>query len=163
MTARYCKWMISCPSLFLSSAVLLAFSVTISISRCHALLLPPLHSFQARRRIIKTPNISPRIALAPHSIAPTSIAVKQDESITSTSNSGNPRRNRRTNEKVDNSKLGTSFSQKLNELRVYQRQNGHCLVPKRYKSNPSLGNWVNKQRQNYKKFLKGEKSSMNQV
>jgi len=58
--------------------------------------------------------------------------------------------------------LGNAFAQKLLELEKYRQEYGHCLVPKRYDKNPSLGNWVNKQRQNYRKFLRGENSSMNQ-
>lgn len=58
--------------------------------------------------------------------------------------------------------LGGAFARKVLQLEEYKRVNGHCLVPKRYESNPSLGNWVNKQRQNYRKYLRGEKSSMNE-
>jgi hypothetical protein len=65
-------------------------------------------------------------------------------------------------QQLDN-ELGRAFVQKLLELEDYRQENGNCLVPKRYHRNPSLGNWVNKQRQNYRKFLKGEKSSMNEV
>ena len=59
--------------------------------------------------------------------------------------------------------LGGAFTQKLVELEEYKKNNGDCLVPRRYEENPSLGNFVNKQRQSYRKFLMGEKSSMNQV
>jgi hypothetical protein len=59
--------------------------------------------------------------------------------------------------------LGRAFAGKLLELEAYRNEYGDCLVPKRYKRNPSLGNWVNKQRQNYRKFMRGEKSSMNEV
>ena len=59
--------------------------------------------------------------------------------------------------------LGRAFARKLLELEVYRRENGDCLVPKRYRHNPSLGNWVNKQRQNYRKFMRGERTSMNEV
>jgi hypothetical protein len=37
---------------------------------------------------------------------------------------------------------------------------GHCLVPKRFKSNPTLGNFVNKMRQQLRKYEMGEKSSI---
>ena len=59
--------------------------------------------------------------------------------------------------------LGTAFARKLAELEQYKKKHGDCLVPRRYEENPSLGNFVNKQRQSYRKFLKGEKSSMNDV
>ncbi len=59
--------------------------------------------------------------------------------------------------------LGSAFAQKLVELEEYKMKHGDCLVPRRYEDNPSLGNFVNKQRQSYRKFLMGEKSSMNDV
>ncbi|KAL7489119.1 hypothetical protein ACHAW6_014726 [Cyclotella cf. meneghiniana] len=57
-------------------------------------------------------------------------------------------------------RLGISYGQKVMELSRFKSENGHCLVPKRYDKNPSLGNWVNKQRQLYRKYLKGDASSM---
>ncbi len=59
--------------------------------------------------------------------------------------------------------LGSAFAQKLIELEEYKKKHGNCLVPRRYEENPSLGNFVNKQRQSYRKYLLGEKSSINQV
>ena len=67
------------------------------------------------------------------------------------------------NEQLLVKELGRAFSQRYIELQVYKHLHGDCMVPKRYKNNPSLGNWVNKQRQNYRRFLKGEKTSMNEV
>ena len=49
--------------------------------------------------------------------------------------------------------VGHAFYQKLLELDAYIQLYGHCRVPKRYAPNPSLGNWVNKQRQQYKKYM----------
>jgi len=71
--------------------------------------------------------------------------------------------NKSCNNKHRSKELGTSFAQKYAQLEEFRDVNGHCLVPKRYKDNPSLGNWVNKQRQNYRRYLKGEKTSMNEV
>ena len=51
----------------------------------------------------------------------------------------------------------------LEECKEYKKKHGDCLVPRRYEENPSLGNFVNKQRQSYRKFLMGEKSSINDV
>ena len=59
--------------------------------------------------------------------------------------------------------VGSAFAQKLIELEEYKNKHGNCLVPRRYEENPSLGNFVNKQRQSYRKYLMGEKSSINQV
>ena len=67
------------------------------------------------------------------------------------------------NEQLLVKELGRAFSQRYIELQEYKHLHGDCMVPKRYKNNPSLGNWVNKQRQNYRRFVKGEKTSMNEV
>ena len=40
-----------------------------------------------------------------------------------------------------------------NELMEYKREYGNCNVPRGYKSNPRLGNWVNTQRKKYKSKL----------
>ena len=61
------------------------------------------------------------------------------------------------------SQYGPAFAKKIMELAAYKQQRGNCLVPKRYKDNPSLGNFVNKQRQLYRKYLEGENNSMTQV
>ena len=39
------------------------------------------------------------------------------------------------------------------QLHDFAQQHGHTLVPKRYNENPALGNWVNKQRQEYRRYL----------
>jgi len=67
------------------------------------------------------------------------------------------------NDDDDDDDVGRAFLQKLLELDDYHRDHGHCLVPKRYDRNPSLGNWVNKQRQNYRKFVTGKRTSMNEI
>jgi Helicase associated domain len=46
---------------------------------------------------------------------------------------------------------------RVHELDNYRQVHGHCCVPKRYLLNPSLGNWVNKQRQEYKRYIRHEK------
>uniref|UniRef100_A0A7S3PV21 Helicase-associated domain-containing protein n=1 Tax=Chaetoceros debilis TaxID=122233 RepID=A0A7S3PV21_9STRA len=55
---------------------------------------------------------------------------------------------------------GAPFIERLRELQGYKNEFGSCYVPKRYPDNPKLGNWVNKSRQMYRKYLQGEKSSM---
>jgi hypothetical protein len=52
------------------------------------------------------------------------------------------------------------FWQRMAELQEFQRRFGHCQVPKRYPENPSLGNFVNKQRQLYRHYQKGLPSSL---
>ncbi|KAL3766761.1 hypothetical protein ACHAWO_005159 [Cyclotella atomus] len=59
-------------------------------------------------------------------------------------------------------RFGPAFAQKIIELAEYKEKFGDCLVPKRYQDNPSLGNFVNKQRQLYRKYLEGENTSMTQ-
>ena len=44
------------------------------------------------------------------------------------------------------------WMERVLELQRYAKQHGHCRVPKRYKENPALGNWVNKQRVEYRKY-----------
>lgn len=57
---------------------------------------------------------------------------------------------------------GSAFIDKLIDLQLYINEHGTTLVPKRYTKNPSLGNWVNKTRQMYRKYKQGEASSMNE-
>jgi hypothetical protein len=42
---------------------------------------------------------------------------------------------------------------RFQQLSDFYQEYGHTLVPKRHKENPTLGNWVNKQRQLYRKAL----------
>ncbi|KAL7537339.1 hypothetical protein ACHAXR_007749 [Thalassiosira sp. AJA248-18] len=150
------------PSPLVPAAILL-FSVAI-IDRCNSLLLSPLrrhvHIHHNRQLVIKTPKefcpqFSPLFTTT--STTTPSRLEQNDRIFTIGSNDTN---NDNIEEPVK--ELGCSFAQKLSELEEYQRKNGHCLVPKRYEINPSLGNWVNKQRQNYRKYVKGEKTSMNE-
>ena len=41
---------------------------------------------------------------------------------------------------------GLPWDEMFEKLKEYKRQHGNCLVPKRYKIDPALGNWVNYQR-----------------
>jgi hypothetical protein len=49
-----------------------------------------------------------------------------------------------------------SWMDRVHQLQEYCATHGNTLVPKRYKANPALGNWVNKQRQSYRKYLLDE-------
>lgn len=53
-----------------------------------------------------------------------------------------------------------SWSERFAQLQEYKTINGHCNVPIRYKTNPSLGQWVSTQRQEYASFQNGKKSNM---
>ena len=54
---------------------------------------------------------------------------------------------------------------KYQQLKRYFQQYGDCNVPQKYKENPSLGSWVNTQRQHYKKgeLLKEKVNLLNQL
>lgn len=49
------------------------------------------------------------------------------------------------------------WMERARQLYHFQQQHGHTTVPKRYKANPALGNWVNKQRQQYRNYKAGKK------
>ncbi|KAL7536036.1 hypothetical protein ACHAXR_006878 [Thalassiosira sp. AJA248-18] len=55
-----------------------------------------------------------------------------------------------------------SWESRLSELVEYQRTFGNTNVPKNYPPNPSLGYWVNEQRFQYRRLIKGKTSYMNQ-
>jgi hypothetical protein len=50
-----------------------------------------------------------------------------------------------------------TWNERVQQLHTFIEEHGHTRVPKRY---PGLGNWVNKQRQNYRKHVQGERSSI---
>ena len=43
----------------------------------------------------------------------------------------------------------------MKELKAYKKKHGDCIVPQNYEHNRKLGTWVNKQRVQYKRWLKG--------
>lgn len=51
---------------------------------------------------------------------------------------------------------------RFNELIEYRETHGDCLVPQKYKPNPKLGYWVNKQRMDKRDFDEGRKTSLTQ-
>ena len=53
-----------------------------------------------------------------------------------------------------------AWSEKIQDLRRYQAQNGHCLVPSSYKANMQLATWVKCQRRQYKLHSEGRPSAM---
>jgi hypothetical protein len=59
------------------------------------------------------------------------------------------------------SPVSCSWEIRLKELATYKEQNnGSTNVPQRYSSNEPLGNWVTRQRQQYKLFTTTGKGSM---
>jgi hypothetical protein len=53
-----------------------------------------------------------------------------------------------------------SWSERFKQLREFMVQFGHSVVPIKYSANPKLGNWVAKQRSNYKLYQEGKPSAM---
>lgn len=47
-----------------------------------------------------------------------------------------------------------------NRLVAFEKENGHCEVPQRYKSDPSLGAWCKNQREYYKRYNDNKTSSL---
>jgi hypothetical protein len=52
-------------------------------------------------------------------------------------------------------KLMSSFDQHIDELRKFKEEHGHCMVPKPYKPNRSLSNWISNLNYSYSLSLKG--------
>lgn len=52
----------------------------------------------------------------------------------------------------------TSWEDRFSELKDFKKMSGHCNVPKVYAKNPSLGYWVNEQRFQYRRRVKGQSS-----
>ena len=53
-----------------------------------------------------------------------------------------------------------TWNERLEELKEYKAQHGHCNVPRKYEPNKALGMWVRTQRTQYNLMSKGWKSSM---
>jgi Helicase associated domain len=54
----------------------------------------------------------------------------------------------------------TTFEERLDELRMFQQETGHCNVPSQYPPNQKLSTWVKCQRRQYKLLMEGQKSNM---
>jgi hypothetical protein len=55
---------------------------------------------------------------------------------------------------------GAAWEGRLSELADYRKIHGHCNVPRKYSENIQLGQWVKKQKSNYRLHLEGKKSLM---
>ena len=55
------------------------------------------------------------------------------------------------------------FEVRLEQLRQYKEQHGHCQVPIKWSENPQLGNWVHNQRKEYKRYKLRMKSTLTPV
>jgi len=54
---------------------------------------------------------------------------------------------------ISKSSSKDTWTWRLEELKEYKDFHGHCLVPRKYKENPGLGDWVSKQRTMYRRHL----------
>jgi len=52
------------------------------------------------------------------------------------------------------------WNMRFDELCRYKKENGHCSVPAKHVDNPSLGNWTQAQRAEYRKWLDEKPSAM---
>ncbi|KAL3923145.1 MAG: hypothetical protein SGILL_001825 [Bacillariaceae sp.] len=77
-----------------------------------------------------------------------------------------PRSNKRKMDGIEGSEARFRAHQtdiwvdKYEDLVQYKTKNGHCLVPNSYPPNPSLAEWVKRQRYQYKLRVAGKHSSM---
>jgi hypothetical protein len=56
--------------------------------------------------------------------------------------------------------LGESWNQRLQGLKDFKAEHGHCLVPSRYEPNPELGIWVGTQRTQYRLFMRSKETGV---
>lgn len=62
--------------------------------------------------------------------------------------------------KSDSSQVHDRWDDRFEELRRFVRQNGHCHVPTRLESNPSLARWCKRQRYQHKLKQAGDHSTL---
>ncbi len=61
---------------------------------------------------------------------------------------------------VQTSQEDPGWEEQYFALKGYQRENGHCRVPARYKANPKLGRWVMTQRRQFTLLMQGYPSAL---
>ena len=49
------------------------------------------------------------------------------------------------------------FGYRLKEVKAFKQKHGHCMIPHKYKENPSLGTWTDTQRRRYRKTMEAKK------
>jgi hypothetical protein len=57
-------------------------------------------------------------------------------------------------------KLDKKWNHRLEELKMFQQETGHCRVPDKYPRNPQLATWVSTQRVQFRLYKEGKKQSM---
>ena len=53
-----------------------------------------------------------------------------------------------------------SWNERFEELKAYKAEKGNCNIPIRFKGNPTMGQWVSTQRQEYRAKKKGNKTNI---
>jgi hypothetical protein len=155
--------------LLLLLVVVLTSLEIITLEECQALLLSsnhfrsrlPLNSYSSpknqRRILLHYSTAIAEKATTTNQIIPTNETYEQrnNNDINSNANDNNHHHHRLTTATANTlqEEVGAAFYTKLLELDNFIHLYGHCRVPKRYTPNPSLGNWVNKQRQQYKRYI----------
>lgn len=66
-----------------------------------------------------------------------------------------PKSKPKTKSTPNKTKLMSSFDLHIDELRKFKEEHGHCMVPKPYKQNRSLSNWISNLNYSYSLSLKG--------
>jgi len=56
--------------------------------------------------------------------------------------------------------IRTEWEVRLDELKTYKEKYGDCSVPREWSENPQLGEWVIKQRYQYRLYQEGKKSQI---
>ena len=111
-----------------------------SVLFCVCLLNEACHSFLQTKRAYHYTRIT-------HLSSVASLLTKRPN-LTDDASNNNGNISCNTSSELDERQLilrfGYPYAQKIQELVEYKSKHGDCMVPKRYKENPSLGNWVNK-------------------
>ena len=61
---------------------------------------------------------------------------------------------------IDGGLRRSQWRNHFRQICEYKIQFGHCIVPQQYSTNPKLGQWVSRQRRNYRKHTEEEATSM---
>lgn len=59
---------------------------------------------------------------------------------------------------AETKRAASTWEERYEQLKQFRQDNGHCLVPGRYKENPPLGRWVESQVRTYSVNLSSRRS-----
>lgn len=149
--------------------------IWVSAQRQQYKILQQQQRLQQQQPPVQQVTADTAAALPPETEGDTGSPTNANESTTATTNaSANPKARRSaplTQERIDllnalgftwtirsRDALGESWNQRLQELRLFKQEYGHCLVPSRYEKNPELGVWVGTQRAQYRQFMRARET-----